>query len=62
MENQRNTRMTEDKPLHGKESKVSLTVNMKEMLEAGVHYGHQCRRWNPKMKPYIFGEKNGICG
>ncbi len=33
---------------------------MKDMLEAGVHYGHQTRRWNPKMKPYIFGERNGI--
>jgi small subunit ribosomal protein S2 len=33
---------------------------MKEMLEAGVHFGHQTRRWNPKMKPYIFGKRNGI--
>ncbi len=33
---------------------------MVEMLEAGVHFGHQVRRWNPKMKPYIFGKKNGI--
>ncbi len=37
-----------------------VTVNMREMLEAGVHFGHQARRWNPKMKPYIFGKKNGI--
>ena len=36
------------------------TVTMKELLEAGVHYGHQVRRWNPKMKEYIFGERNGI--
>lgn len=35
-------------------------VNMKELLEAGVHFGHQTRRWNPKMKPYIFGARNGI--
>ncbi len=35
-------------------------VTIKEMLEAGVHFGHQTNRWNPKMKPYIFGEKNGI--
>ena len=35
-------------------------VTMKELLEAGVHFGHQTRRWNPKMKPYIFGERNGI--
>ena len=33
---------------------------MKELLEAGVHFGHQTKRWNPKMKPFIFGERNGI--
>jgi len=37
-----------------------VQINMREMLEAGVHFGHQVRRWNPKMKPYIFGKKNGI--
>ena len=36
------------------------TLTMKELLEAGVHFGHQTRRWNPKMKEYIFGERNGI--
>ncbi|HEY3675273.1 MAG TPA: 30S ribosomal protein S2 [Candidatus Tumulicola sp.] len=35
-------------------------VTMRELLEAGVHFGHQTRRWNPKMKPYIFQERNGI--
>jgi small subunit ribosomal protein S2 len=35
-------------------------VAMKDLLEAGVHFGHQTRRWNPKMKPYIFTERNGI--
>ncbi|HEV3351579.1 MAG TPA: 30S ribosomal protein S2 [Acidimicrobiales bacterium] len=35
-------------------------VTMKQLLEAGVHFGHQTRRWNPKMKRYIFGERNGI--
>ncbi len=35
-------------------------VTMKELLEAGVHFGHQTKRWNPKMKPYIFGARNGI--
>jgi len=35
-------------------------VSMKALLEAGVHFGHQTRRWNPKMKPYIFTERNGI--
>ena len=33
---------------------------MKQLLEAGVHFGHQTRRWNPKMKPYIYTERNGI--
>ncbi len=35
-------------------------VSMKQLLECGVHFGHQTRRWNPKMKPYIFTERNGI--
>lgn len=35
-------------------------VTMKELLEAGVHFGHQTARWNPKMKPYVFGARNGI--
>lgn len=35
-------------------------ISMKELLEAGVHFGHQTKRWNPKMKPYIFGARNGI--
>ncbi|MBZ0115054.1 MAG: 30S ribosomal protein S2 [Thermoanaerobaculia bacterium] len=37
-----------------------VQVSMKQMLEAGVHFGHQTRRWNPKMKPFIFGKRNGI--
>ena len=36
------------------------TVSMRSLLEAGVHFGHQTRRWNPKMKPFIFAERNGI--
>ena len=36
------------------------SISMKELLEAGVHFGHQTKRWNPKMKPYIFGARNGI--
>jgi small subunit ribosomal protein S2 len=43
----------------GKEHDVAV-VTMKQLLEAGVHFGHQTRRWNPKMKRYIFGERNGI--
>ena len=35
-------------------------VGLNELIEAGVHFGHQTRRWNPKMRPYIFGERNGI--
>ena len=35
-------------------------VSMKQLLEAGVHFGHQTRRWNPKMAQYIFTERNGI--
>ena len=38
----------------------SPTVTLKALLEAGVHFGHQAKRWNPKMKPYIFTERNGI--
>ena len=37
-----------------------VEITMQELLEAGVHFGHQTRRWNPKMKPYIFGARNGI--
>jgi len=37
-----------------------MSVSMKQLLEAGVHFGHQTRRWNPKMAAYIFGERNGI--
>ena len=37
-----------------------MAVSMKQLLEAGVHFGHQTRRWNPKMRPYIYGERNGI--
>ena len=36
------------------------TIAMRDMLECGAHFGHQTRRWNPKMKPFIFGARNGI--
>src|SRR3984885_282314 len=36
------------------------TVVMKDLLEAGVHFGHQTKRWNPRMKPYVYGARNGI--
>jgi small subunit ribosomal protein S2 len=43
-----------------KEKENMSNITMKELLEAGVHFGHQTKRWNPKMKPYIFGARNGI--
>ena len=40
---------------------ISMSVvSMKQLLECGVHFGHQTRRWNPKMRPYIFTERNGV--
>ena len=39
---------------------MAAKVTIQTLLDAGCHYGHQTRRWNPKMKPYIFGERNGI--
>lgn len=42
------------------EPKTLSQATMRQLLEAGVHFGHQTRRWNPKMRPYIFGERNGI--
>jgi small subunit ribosomal protein S2 len=46
---------------NGKEREESMSaVTMKELLEAGVHFGHETKRWDPKMKPYIFGARNGI--
>jgi small subunit ribosomal protein S2 len=42
------------------EEKMATKVTMRQMLEAGLHFGHQTRRWNPKMKPYIYGPRNGI--
>jgi small subunit ribosomal protein S2 len=47
----------EGKPL---EERTMSVISMKQLLEAGVHFGHQTRRWNPKMAPYIFTERNGI--
>ncbi|RZA20150.1 MAG: 30S ribosomal protein S2, partial [Proteobacteria bacterium] len=36
------------------------TVTMHQLIEAGAHFGHQTHRWNPRMKPYIFGSRNGV--
>ena len=41
-------------------SQESLPITMRQLLEAGVHFGHQTKRWNPKMRPFIFGARNGI--
>jgi len=46
--------------IHLKGETTLASITMKELLEAGVHFGHQTKRWNPKMKEYIFGERNGI--
>jgi small subunit ribosomal protein S2 len=48
------------KDVRRKELGLLATLNMKELLEAGVHFGHQTRRWNPKMKKFIYGARNGI--
>jgi small subunit ribosomal protein S2 len=42
------------------EVQQNTIMSMKQLLEAGVHFGHQAKRWNPKMRPYIYGERNGI--
>ena len=39
---------------------MAVKINIRTLLEAGCHYGHQTRRWNPKMKPYIFGKRGDI--
>lgn len=48
------------KHLNYKEKKMPFDVTIKQLLEAGVHFGHQTKRWNPKMKNYIYGSRNGI--
>src|SRR5258707_428033 len=40
--------------------KLVISIGLKELLDAGVHFGHQTKRWNPKMKPFIFDARNGI--
>src|SRR5699024_8516215 len=52
-----NRMQTEEKPTR---RNIMSVLSMKQLLEAGVHFGHQTRRWNPKMKKYIFTERNGI--
>jgi small subunit ribosomal protein S2 len=53
--------MNRGKGLRPRNKEVCMAVvDMKQLLESGVHFGHQTRRWNPKMKPYIFGARNGI--
>jgi len=47
-------------PTKPTEVSIVSVITMKQLLEAGVHFGHQTRRWNPKMKPYIYTERNGI--
>jgi len=52
--------MTEGEVTNTRKESTLASVTMKELLEAGVHFGHQTRRWNPKMKRYIYGGRNGI--
>src|SRR4051794_17175189 len=54
----RATRFAEAQP--DRRSVRMPTISMRQLLEAGVHFGHQTRRWNPKMRPFIFAERNGI--
>jgi small subunit ribosomal protein S2 len=54
---------TENTTAHGEDTaqpSLEGALTMREMMEAGVHYGHQTRRWNPKMKPFIYGARNGV--
>jgi len=52
--------MADNDTRHRDESQSESDISMKQLLEAGVHFGHQTRRWNPKMAKYIFNERNGI--
>jgi small subunit ribosomal protein S2 len=54
------TAVTTAAPAAPEANAVAASVSIKDLLEAGVHFGHQTRRWNPKMKQFIFGERNGI--
>ena len=46
---------------HNRKQEAALAVvTMRQLLEAGVHFGHQTKRWDPKMEPFIFGQRNGI--
>ncbi|HVG60210.1 MAG TPA: 30S ribosomal protein S2 [Hyalangium sp.] len=51
---------TQDTQTQAQAMAAASGITMKQLLEAGVHFGHQTKRWNPKMKPYIFGARNGI--
>ena len=42
--------------------RVDFPLPLKSLLDAGVHFGHQTKRWNPKMRPFIYGARNGIHG
>ncbi len=48
------------KPRTANKRKIVISIGIKELLESGVHFGHQTKRWNPKMKPFIFDARNGI--
>ena len=60
METTENLQATESMAAPMAAAAAGTSISMKALLEAGVHFGHQTRRWNPKMKPFIFGARNGI--
>ena len=58
--NKGETTTTSNETAPKKGSQFDSIVSMRDLLECGVHFGHQTKRWNPKMKPYIFTSRNGI--
>ncbi len=60
MDNTENIEIAETTPAVAEEKKNVTDLTLKDLIDAGLHFGHQTRRWNPKMRPYIFDKRNGI--
>jgi small subunit ribosomal protein S2 len=60
METQENAASSTENQTQAQAMAAAGGITMKQLLEAGVHFGHQTKRWNPKMKPFIYGARNGI--
>lgn len=60
MDNTENIEIAETTPAVAEEKKNVTNLTLKDLIDAGLHFGHQTRRWNPKMRPYIFDKRNGI--